>query len=192
MGITLWNTGLTVDVYGIKDTIEYVAARLMDGKLYPDFLNLPSRENPVFRLKTVEFLREFKVLDYTVMAVPVPHEVPAAGFQISNTGPRLFYTGDAGPGLSDAWEHVAPDVLLTEVTFGNDDEERARVVGHLTPRLLEEALTAFKDRRGYLPRVIVTHLNPPWEAEIRRELEPVASKLGVDLSVSWAEMEVEV
>ena len=118
--------------------------------------------------------------------------MPAAGYQVSDSQSSLFYTGDAGPGLADAWEHVAPEVLLTEVTFGNDDEERARVVGHLTPRLLEGALTAFKDRRGYLPKVIVTHLNPPWEAEIRLELEPVAESLGVELIVSKAEMRFEI
>ena len=192
LGITLWNTGLTVDVYAIKDTIDFVTARLLDGKLYPDFLNLPSREHPVFRLHVVEYLREFKVLDYDVMAVPVPHEVPAAGFQILSGASRLFYTGDAGPGLADAWDHVSPKVLLTEVTFGNGDEERALIVGHLTPRFLEEALLAFKDKHGYLPKVIVTHLNPPWEEEIIRELEPVASSLGVELTVSWADMEVEI
>jgi ribonuclease BN (tRNA processing enzyme) len=193
LGLTFWNTGLTVDVYGIKDTIDYVASRLMDGELYPDFLNLPTPENPVFRLHTVEVLREFQVLDYTVMAVPVPHDVPAVGFQISNSGgPRLFYTGDTGPGLVDAWEHVAPEVLLTEVTFGNDDEARAVLVGHLTPRFLEDALIAFKDQRGYLPKVIVTHLNPPWEAIIRRELEPIAAKLGFDLTVSRADMEFAI
>lgn len=79
-----------------------------------------------------------------------------------------------------------------EVTFGNGDEALARLVGHLTPRLLEVALTAFEDRHGFLPKVIVTHLSPPWEEEIRRELEPVASKLGVELNVSWAGMEVEI
>ena len=192
LGITLWNTGLTMDVYGIKDTIDHVTAKLLDGNLYPDFLNNPSRENPVFRLHAIEYLTEFKVLDYTVIAVPVPHAVPAAGFQISSGASRLFYTGDAGPGLADAWEHVTPEVLLTEVTFGNQDEERALLVGHLTPRLLEEALIAFKDRRGYLPRVIVTHMNPPWEADIRRELKPVAANLGVELTVSAADMIAEI
>ena len=192
LGISLWQTGLTVDVYGIQDTIDFITARLLDGKLYPDFLKLPSLEHPVFRVHTVDPLREFKVLDYTVKAVPVPHEVPATGFQISKGASSLFYTGDAGPGVVDAWKHVAPEVLLTEVTFGNDDEERALVVGHLTPRFLEEALRAFRNERGYLPRVIITHLNPPWESEIRRELETVEAHLGVELTVSWADMEVEV
>ena len=66
------------------------------------------------------------------------------------------------------------------------------VVCHLTPRFLEEALLAFKDRRGYLPKVLVTHLNPPWEADIRRELKPVAESLGVELIVSKAEMLFEI
>ena len=192
LGITLWNTGLTVDVYGIKDTIDYVTSKLLDGTLYPDFLNRPSRESPVFRLHEVEYLSEFKVLDYDVMAVPVPHEVPAAGFQICSGGSRLFYTGDTGRGLTEAWEHVAPEVLLTEVTYGDEDEERALIVGHLTPRFLEEALLAFKNKRGYLPKVIVTHINPPWEEHIRRELEPIVSNLGIELTVSWADMEVEI
>ena len=192
LGITLWNTGLTVDIYGIKDTIDYLTDKLLDGTLYPDFLNQPSRESPVFRLHEVEFLSEFKVLNYDVMAVPVPHDVPAAGFQISSGGSRLFYTGDAGRGLTDAWQHVTPEVLLTEVTYGNGDEERALVVGQLTPRFLEEALIAFQERRGYLPKVIVTHVNPPWEAIIRQELKPVAANLGVELSVSWSEMTVQI
>ena len=192
LGITLWNTGLTVDIYGIKDTIDYLTDKLLDGTLYPDFLNQPSRESPVFRLHEVEFLSEFKVLNYDVMAVPVPHDVPAVGFQISSGGSRLFYTGDAGLGLTDAWQHVTPEVLLTEVTYGNGDEERALVVGHLTPRFLEEALIAFQERRGYLPKVIVTHVNPPWEAIIRQELKPVAANLGVELSVSWSEMTVQI
>ena len=169
-----------------------MTSRLLDGKLYPDYLNLPSPENPVFRVHAIELLRDIKVLDYTVMAVPVPHDVPAAGFLVSSGTSGLFYTGDAGRGVVDAWKHVAPEVLLTEVTFGNGDEERALLVGHLTPRFLEEALMAFKNERGYLPRVIATHLNPPWEVEIRRELETVTSNLGLELSVSWAGMEIEV
>ena len=104
----------------------------------------------------------------------------------------MFYTGDTGRGLTDAWEHVAPEVLLTEVTYGNGDEERAMVVGHLTPRFLEEVLIALQKRRGYLPKVIVTHINPPWEENIRQELKPVAEKLGVELTVSWSDMTVQI
>ena len=192
LGITVRDRGVTIDVYAIADTIEYVTAKLLDGSLYPDFLNSPSPENPVFRLHPIEYYRRFQVLDYTVLAVPVPHSVPAAGFQISSGDTRLFYTGDTGRGLSDAWQHVSPGTLLTEVTFGNEHEETALAVGHLTPRLLEEELTSFKDQRGYHPRVIVVHMNPPWETAIKRELEAVGLRLGIDILVSRADIKIHI
>ena len=192
LGIALRNTGLTVDVYGIADTIKFVTDKLLDGSLYPDFLSYPSPENPVFRLHTVEFHQEFKVLDYTFKAVPVPHAVPAAGFLISKGDTNLFYTGDTGEGLSDVWDHISPDTLLTEVTFGSEEVERAAVAGHLTPRLFEEALTAFQSKHGFLPRVIVAHMNPPWEATIRKELKEVEQRLGIDILVTSADTRVQV
>ena len=49
---------------------------------------------------------------------------------------------------------MTPDVLLTEVTFGNQNEELALTIGHLTPRLLGEALNEFKTLHNYLPKVM--------------------------------------
>ncbi len=190
LGLALRDTGRTVDIYAIQDTVDFVAAKLLDGSLFPDSLNSPSPENPTLRLNTVQFHQEFKVLGYTAMAVPVPHAVPAAGFQIASDGVSLFYTGDAGRGLSAAWKHVAPSTLLTEVTFGNENGAWALEVGHLTPHLLEETLVSFNEERGYLPKVIVTHMNPPWEVKIKTELRQLARKLGLDLLVARADMRV--
>ncbi len=128
------------------------------------------------------------MLGYRVKAVPVPHAVPAAGFQIVSGDVSLFYTGDAGRGVSDAWDHVSPNVLLTEVTFGNENEAMALQAGHLTPKLLLETLTHFKAKHGRLPKVIVSHMSPAWEAAVRAELPAVAEELGLDLTVSRADM----
>ncbi|MDP6131946.1 MAG: MBL fold metallo-hydrolase [Dehalococcoidia bacterium] len=190
IGLALRNTGVTVDVYAIPDTIEFVAAKLLDGSLFPDPLNFPSPENPTLRLHPVQFYQEFKVLDYTATAVPVPHSVPAAGFQIASGDVSLFYTGDTGRGLCEAWKHVTPTTLLAEVTFGNENEAWALEVGHLTPNLLEEALVSFNEERGYLPKVIVAHMSPPWEVQVKGELRRLARKLGVDLQISRADMRV--
>jgi ribonuclease BN (tRNA processing enzyme) len=192
LGLTLRTAGVSIEVYGIQDTVDFVRAKLMDGVLYPDFTRTPAPENPTIRFNVVEFYRAFDVLGYTVVAVPVPHAVPAAGFQISAGDARLFYTGDAGKGLDEAWKHVSPNVLLTEVTFGNQNEPRAIQAGHLTPALLREALLSFKMRNGYLPRVIVAHTNPPWEAAVRTELQALSAELGADILVSHADMTVTV
>ena len=80
LGVGLLTAGKTIDVYAIEDTVKFVSEKLLDGSLYPDFRIFPSPEAPVFRFHTIEFYREFQVLGYNVMAVPVYHAVPAAGF----------------------------------------------------------------------------------------------------------------
>ena len=192
LGIAIRENGVTVDIYAIEDTADFVKSKLMDGSLFPDFLKSPSPENPVFRINVVEFNKEFKVLDYTAMAVPVPHAVPAAGFQISSGGKKLFYTGDTGRGVADNWPVVTPDVLLSEVTFGNAMEEIADRVGHLTPALLKEALDKFEKQHGYVPRVIVSHMNPPWEDDIRRELKEITVETGIEFLVADADVVIDI
>ncbi len=141
----------------------------------------------MFRLREVTLYEEFRVLDYTAKAVPVPHAVPAAGYEIWDDSTRLFYTGDTAIGITAEWRHVSPEVLLTEVTFGNEAEERANAAGHLTPDHLEQTLEGFRHQHGYLPRVIVGHINPPWEDAVRREVAAVAEKLGIEILVPEAD-----
>ena len=172
-----------VEVYGIQDTIDFLRAELL-GPLVPKALNAAGGEGGQLRLNVVDPLGEVQVLDYTVTAVPVPHAVPAAGVQVDSGGVKLFYTGDAGPGLSGAWAHVAPDVLLTECSHGNDNRDHAFVAGHQTPELLKEALLDFSDMHGYLPRVLVTHINPQWEKAVRRELVEVSRELDHEIVVT--------
>jgi Cft2 family RNA processing exonuclease len=187
LGIAIRTSGVTVDIYAIQDTADFVMSKLLDGSLFPDFMAFPSVENPVFRMNVVEFNKEFKVLDYTAVAVPVPHMVPAAGFQISSSDTKLFYTGDTGRGVADIWPDISPDVLLTEVTFGNEMEGTADHVGHLTPALLREALDKFEKHHNYIPRVIISHMNPPWEENIRQELKEITKETGVEFQVADAD-----
>lgn len=187
LGLSLRDRGVTVDIYAIEDTAKSVLSHLLDGLLYPDFLSSPSADRPTFRLHTVEPYREFQVLGYRVLAVPVPHSVPAVGYYISDGEADLFYTGDVGQGLETAWEHVAPRTVLAEVTYGDENRAMALKVGHLTPGLLGEALQEFRKRHSFLPRVIVAHMNPLWEEAVRRELSQLAAELGAEVVVADAD-----
>jgi phosphoribosyl 1,2-cyclic phosphodiesterase len=192
LGLALLDRGGAVDAYGIQDTIDYVSTRLLDGSLYPDLLRIPTTENPALRLHPVDYYRPFQVLGYTVTAIPVPHAVPAAGFQISSGATTLFYTGDAGRGLGSAWKHVSARTLLTEMTYGEANLQKAIKYGHMTPGLLKEALEEFRREKGYLPRVIVTHMSPPCESAIRKELESVEVALDIEIVVSEADMTINL
>lgn len=192
LGIAIRNEGVTIDVYAIQDTVDAITNTLMNGKLFPDFLASPSIEAPTFRMCSVDFYKPFNVLGYEAMPVPVPHSVPAAGFQIAGSDVSLFYTGDTGKGLGDEWEHVAPDVLLTEVTFGNENEAGARASGHLTPKLLMDELSKFREIHGRLPQVIVSHINPAWENAVRRELADITEATGQQFTIAHADMTLEL
>lgn len=184
LGMAFRDVEETVGVYAIPDTIDFVGRKLLDGSLYPNFVNPATGHDPSYILNPVEFYSEFGVLDYTVKAVPVPHAVPAAGYLISSGDVSLFYTGDAGEGVEAAWEHVRPDVLLSECTFGNDGARSAARAGHLTPATLENALVAFRERWSRLPRVIISHISPPWEPMVRDEMVGVGERLGIHIEIS--------
>ena len=187
LGIAIRGHGDPVDIYGIPDTLDALKETLLSGRLFPDFTTSPSAAAPTFRLHPVEFYRPFDVLGYTATALPVPHAVPAAGFLLRSDDVTLFYTGDTGRGLSAAWEYANPDVLLTEVTFGNANEAAARTTGHLTPALLMKVLDDFRKLHGRLPKVLVSHINPPWEDAVRAELAEIMSATGQGFIITEAD-----
>ena len=192
LGISLRNAEGTIGVYAIQDTVDAVTETLMNGRLFPNFLESPSEDAPTYRMHTRAFYEPFDVLGYEVIAVPVPHSVPAAGFQISDGDVRLFYTGDTGRGLGAAWEHVSPDALLTEVTFGNENEAGARASGHLTPNLLMDELAKFREIHGRAPQVIVSHINPAWEDAVRSELAEITEATGQAFNIAEADMTIDL
>ena len=176
-----------VNVYGIQDTIDSLRTGLLGG-IAPVLIDAQGEGHAALNLNVIDYHQETTVLDYSIMAVPVPHAVEAAGVQVTVGDTRLFYTGDAGQGLSEAWKYVAPDVLLTECSHGDENRAHALRVGHLTPGLLKETLVDFKGRHGYLPKVLVTHINPPWEVAVRRELAIVSEELGHEILVTESDM----
>ena len=192
LGLVFYKAEATLDIYAIEDTIDFVVSNVLDPRNCPDFTRMPSPDRPTFRLHKVESYKEFRVLDYTAVAIPVAHSVPTAGFEVSSGSVRLFYTGDTGVRISRVWKHVSPDVLLTEVTYGDEHEAYALEVGHLTPTLLGRSLDEFQARWGYLPIVIATHIDLEWEASIRSGLKDLSRRLGIEIIVSEADLTLKL
>lgn len=161
----------------VKDTL---VQSLLNGTVWLNLFNpVPGAAGPAFAHERVEAGREFSVLDYRVLPLENRHHpVPVTAYQVTTPeGRRLVYTGDTGPGINDIWPHVDPDVLITEVTMPDALESLARLAGHLTPTLLEAELALFRDQKGYLPRVLICHVNQAHEAAVAAELVGVAQRL---------------
>ncbi len=182
----------TLDVYTTAATYEVLKTHLLNDILYPDFTKRPSRQ-PSLRFGMIEPGREEKIAGYTVLPVAVIHSVPATGFQVtSSEGKKVFYSSDTGPGLSDCWRQIKPDLLIIEVTALNKYDDFARDAGHLTPALLREELESFIEINGYLPQVITVHMNPLDEKGIRGELAMIAKSLNTHIRTAREGMRIDL
>ena len=186
MNFSLQHT--TINIYSIQPVYDALSTHLLDGKLYPKFLEWP-QGNPTIKFTIVEPYQTEQIEGYNILAVPVNHLVPTVGYQITSPDGKIaFYTGDTGPGLTDCWEQVSPQLLITEVTAPDRYEQFGKNSGHLTPNLLKQELTIFQELKGYLPPVVVVHMNPRLEKEIEAEIALLAKELNVSITLAYEGM----
>jgi ribonuclease BN (tRNA processing enzyme) len=182
----------TLDVYATRTTFDVLTTHILNDIVYPNYTTKPP-EKPSLRFRELEAGREETIADYRVLPVPVKHSVPAVGYQIISTeAKKLFYTSDTGPGLTDTWRQIAPDLLICEVTAPNKWQDFALKTGHLTPALLREELESFREIKGYLPQIVLVHMNPLDEKAIQAEIEEVAGALGTTICFGCEEMLVRL
>jgi len=192
LAMNLFLSGTTTRVYTIKPVRDAVIRHLLNEEIYPDFRQKPT-PNPTLSFTIIEPGKLQQIEGYTVLAVPVIHSVPTVGYQVTSAdGQAVFYTGDAGPGLADCWRHVSPQLLITEVTASDKYTDWAASSGHLTPALLKQELVSFRKVNGYLPRVVVVHMNPALEEEIATEIAVVAEALGSSITLGYEGMELNL
>ena len=184
-----WRKQLTV--YGLRYTLDIITGCLLGGKMYTNFFEYPDKEKPTVILEAIEPYSKKTIAGYDVLAVPVKHSAPAVGYQItSSDGKSLFYTGDTTVGISECWQHISPQLLITEVAGPNKYEDWLKKAGHLCARFLKEELMQFRQLKGYLPRVIVIHIGNPYEQEIKEEVAQVAQELKADITLGYEDMKV--
>ena len=183
----------TFCIHAEADTLDAIASHILNGIIYPDFTEIKTPDKPPVKLCPLKTHKVKKIGGYSVLAVPVFHTKPTVGYQVSSgNGKSFFFSGDTGPGLSSCWEHISPQLLILEATLPNQHEKHAVPSGHLTPRLLGEELEGFKEAKGYLPPVVVVHMSPVMEDEIREETAKVAKKLGADIALAYEGMVINL
>ncbi len=192
IAMNFYLSGATINIYSTLPVYDALTAHLLDGKLYPNFLERP-QGNPTIKFTVIEPHQTEKVEGYSILAVPVNHPVPAVGYQVTSPdGKVVFYTGDTGPGLADCWEYLSPQLLISEVSYPNRLEEFAVKVGHLTPTLLKQELASFRELKGYLPPVVVVHMTSEYEEEIKADIAVVAKDLNSPIAVGYEGMELQL
>lgn len=194
LGLATMDSGGSVSLYSLPETLDAISSRLMDGLLYPDFTKRPTPDAPKFKLSPVTPGNTLSISGYTVRPLAVPHGAPTVGYIVHEPGAGSFaYSGDCGGGLLPFFQDsLRPDPLFVEVTYPTYMEERAKQRGHLTPNLLCREIEEALSQQLVVPRIIVVHRNPYYEEQIAEELAAVASELGVEIALAQEGMCLEV
>ncbi len=182
----------SITIATTRPVYEALTAHLLNDSIYPNFFQKPP-ESPALRFKELKSDREADVAGYKVLPLTVNHVVPTVGYQVTAPdGKRLFYTADTGPGLGECFEKIKPDLLVIEVTGLNKWADYLGSSGHLTAGQLRVELENFRQRHGYLPRVVTVHMNVPDATVIGEELAAAAASLGSEIEPGYEGMELEI
>ncbi len=181
------NPNHTTKVFGTPQTLKILSSHLVDGVIYPKFTKkIPFfLEKPSLKFIAIEPFKQLNINGYQVLPLPVNHTINTVGFEItSKDGKKVFYTGDTGPGLSALWEHISSDLIIAEVTFPNKLENRAINAAHLCPKLLKKELESLYRVKGNYPKVILIHLSPKLEEEIKGEVKDISKELNLEITIA--------
>jgi ribonuclease BN (tRNA processing enzyme) len=184
--------GASIEVYATASVCATIKAHLLNGEVYPKFQELPESKPTVIFNDITPYVPQ-TIDGHEILAIPVNHISTTVGYQISDKqGGAIFYTADTGPGLSNCWEKISPQLLFVDVTMPNVYEEFAKETGHLTPSLLGQELIVFKECKGYLPDVIAVHMDIGLEPKIKEEIAAIAEELDISITVAKEGMELRV
>jgi ribonuclease BN (tRNA processing enzyme) len=184
--------GASIEVYSTPSVRAAIETHLLNGEVYPKFQELPEGK-PTIKFNSITPYQPETIEGHGILAIPVNHCDTSVGYQVSDAeGKVIFHTGDTGPGLLHCWKHLSPQLIIVDVTVPNSHEEFAVDTGHLTPRLLNEELIKFGELKGYLPRIIVVHMDPALEREIEDELAVISEALKASITVAHEGMEIHV
>ncbi|HXV63325.1 MAG TPA: 3',5'-cyclic-nucleotide phosphodiesterase [Vicinamibacteria bacterium] len=158
-----------ITVYGIPAVVQSLQAHMFNDVMWPDFTKLPGPHRPTMRFEPIEVEETFRIDGLSFTPIEVEHLIPTVGVLVEDEEGAILYTSDTGP-THRVWEvassHPRLKCVITEVSFSNDDDELAKLSGHMTPSILASELA--KLHRD-VP-VLITHTKPSHVPRIEREL----------------------
>ncbi len=164
-----------VRVHAQPETLERIAAHLLNGVIWPDFSRLPTLDNPTLRYAPLEPGSSVEVPGLRITPIEVEHPGGCVAYLLDSGDGILVLSGDTGPteALWDAVNAAGDRVrgVIIETSFPNRLRDLADISGHLTPELLGGELE--KLERKDLP-IYVHHIKAPTHAETLADLATLA------------------
>jgi len=149
-----------IRVHALPETLEALRSHLFNGVIWPDFLRIPSVDQPTLTLHPFAVGDTLRLgtgrATRRLLLLPAAHAVPACGIAVDTAEGWWVFTGDSGP-HDTCWSMLAGipiAQLVADVSFPNEQAALAERAGHLIPATLARLLQRLP---GSIP-VHVSHL----------------------------------
>lgn len=151
-------------------TIQALKDHLLNWTIWPDFAELPDKDNAKLAYAPMEVGDVVEVDGRTFEMIPGNHVVPSVAYVVSDGEKTFCFSGDTTTN-DTLWAGLnareSLDLLIVECAFPNKLEELAGLAKHYCPKLLAADLAKLQHR----PRLGITHLQSGGEDLIYAECE---------------------
>lgn len=163
--------GRPLVIISLAGVLKGLHTHIFNGEVYPDFMQLPDTDRPVFRLQAVEPGATVSCGELRVTAIPVNHQVPTLGFLIDDGQSAIVCSGDTYS-TDELWKAAGRlptmKAAFIEASFPDAMAEVARLSKHLTPALFHREFE--KIGRPEI-KAYAYHLKPRYRDALTRELQ---------------------
>lgn len=165
------NAGPVV-IFAWRDVLDLLTTNVFNGIVWPDFSGItnPLTGKAVVQYRPLVAGKKVVFGDISLTAVPVEHQIPAAGVIVEMNGQAITFTGDTGP-TQEIWKRTNKTAnvvaVVTEASFPNDQQALADETAHLTPQSFGDEL---KKIVADAP-VYASHRKIPFERDIESQIK---------------------
>ncbi len=164
------SNGKGFTLYGLPVVLTDVKQHLLNWHIWPDFTELPNKDNPVIKIQEIKSEETVQINDLEITLCMVNHTVPAAGLIIDDGKNSVVFSSDTAP-TERLWELAAKKTNLKavfiECSYPEEKKELALLSKHLTPALLKDEI----NKIGKDTSVYVYHIKPQFYKQIIKELK---------------------
>ncbi len=166
-------------IHAQEKTIKALKAHIFNWVIWPDFSELPNKENPCIRFDVMNPGERIIIRQREIEMVQVNHTVPSVGYCVSTLKGTVVFSGDTTTN-DTLWESLnkyeSLDLLFVEAAFANEDLEISRISKHYCPQLLAADL----EKLNHRPDIWLTHFKPGDEDLIFKECKNAIKDFSVN------------
>lgn len=157
-----------ITLYGSTVTIDDLCDGMFNNRVWPDFTVLKNNKSISMTLKRIKAGEPFRIDGLKFTAFPMEHPVACFGFLIDDGKSSIFIAGDTGS--TDTIKHAIEGAdnlraIILEASWPSRMGDLAVATGHLTPRMIKDALPIHPEAK-----ILVSHVKPFFFHEVVGEL----------------------